>query len=48
VAPRRAPGFTVCSYNSGPYFREKVEREFSVSFDLKAAKQNGNGLVNIA
>jgi hypothetical protein len=47
VAPRRAPGFTVCTYNSGPYFRQKTEREFSVPFDLKAAKKNGNGLVNV-
>jgi hypothetical protein len=27
--------------------REKIERQFSVPFDLKAAKQNGNGLVQV-
>jgi len=44
------PGGTVypfCTYNSGPCFREKVEREFSTPFDLKAAKKNGDGLVNV-
>jgi uncharacterized radical SAM superfamily Fe-S cluster-containing enzyme len=43
--------YPFCIYNSGPYFREKTEREFSVPFDLKAAKSapsNVNGLVNIA
>jgi hypothetical protein len=40
--------YPFCIYNSGPYLREKTEREFSVPFDLKAAKNNGNGLVNIA
>jgi hypothetical protein len=39
--------YPFCIYNSGPYFREKTEREFSVPFDLKAAKQNGNGLVQV-
>jgi hypothetical protein len=47
VAPRRAPRFTVCTYCSGPHFRQKTEREFSTPFDLKAAKKNGNGVVNI-
>jgi hypothetical protein len=46
------PGGTVypfCTYNSGPCFREKVERQFSTPFDLKAVKKNanGNGLVDI-
>jgi uncharacterized radical SAM superfamily Fe-S cluster-containing enzyme len=47
------PGGTVypfCTYNSGPCFREKVEKQFSTPFDLKAAKaspSNGNGLVNV-
>ena len=44
------PGGTVypfCTYNSGPCFREKVEKQFSTPFDLKAAKQNGDGLVNV-
>jgi len=45
--------YPFCTYNSGPCFREKVEREFSVPFDLKAAKAkpsngNGNGLVNVS
>ena len=39
--------YPFCIYNSGPYFREKIERQFSVPFDLKAAKKNGNGLVNV-
>jgi uncharacterized radical SAM superfamily Fe-S cluster-containing enzyme len=42
--------YPFCTYNSGPCFREKVEREFSTPFDLKAAKasgSNGNGLVQV-
>jgi hypothetical protein len=42
--------YSFCTYNSGPCFREKVEKEFSVPFDLKAAKHapsNCNGLVNV-
>jgi uncharacterized radical SAM superfamily Fe-S cluster-containing enzyme len=42
--------YPFCTCNSGPCFRDKVEKEFSVPFDLKAAKaalSNGNGLVNI-
>jgi uncharacterized radical SAM superfamily Fe-S cluster-containing enzyme len=42
--------YPFCTYNSGPCYREKVEREFSTPFDLKAAKSapsNGNGLVNV-
>jgi hypothetical protein len=39
--------YPFCIYNSGPYFREKVEKQFSVPFDLKAGKKNGNGLVNV-
>jgi len=44
--------YPFCTYNSGPCFREKVEREFSAPFDLKAAKAkpsngNGNGLVQV-
>jgi hypothetical protein len=35
--------YPFCIYNSGPCMREKIEREFSVPFDPKAAKQNGNG-----
>jgi len=35
--------YPFCTYNSGPCYREKIEREFSTPFDLKAAKQNGNG-----
>jgi hypothetical protein len=27
--------------------REKIERQFSVPFDPKAAKQNGNGLLQV-
>ena len=44
------PGGTVypfCTYNSGPCFREKVEREYTTPFDMKAAKKNGDGLVNV-
>ena len=43
--------YPFCTYNSGPCYREKVEKEFSTPFDLKAAKHapsNGNGLVSIA
>jgi len=43
--------YPFCTYNSGPCFREKIERQFSVPFDLKAAKakpSNGNGLVSIS
>jgi uncharacterized radical SAM superfamily Fe-S cluster-containing enzyme len=42
--------YPFCTYNSGPCFRDRIEREFSVPFDLKAAKaqpSNGNGLVEI-
>jgi uncharacterized radical SAM superfamily Fe-S cluster-containing enzyme len=44
--------YPFCTYNSGPCYREKVEKEFSVPFDLKAAKStpsngNGNGLVSV-
>ena len=42
--------YPFCTYNSGPCFREKIEREFSVPFDLKAAKaspSNGNGPVRV-
>jgi hypothetical protein len=41
--------YPFCTYNSGPCFREKIEKQFSVPFDLKAAKQPGSndaGLVN--
>jgi hypothetical protein len=42
--------YPFCTYNSGPCYREKVEKKFSVPFDLKAAKkqhQGGDGLVKI-
>jgi uncharacterized radical SAM superfamily Fe-S cluster-containing enzyme len=42
--------YPFCTYNSGPCFREKIEREFSVPFDSKAAKHspsNSNGLVEV-
>jgi uncharacterized radical SAM superfamily Fe-S cluster-containing enzyme len=44
--------YPFCTYNSGPCYREKVEKEFSVPFDLKAAKSapsngSGTGLVEI-
>ncbi len=44
--------YPFCTYNSGPCYREKIEKEFSVPFDLKAAKAtpsngNGNGLVRV-
>jgi uncharacterized radical SAM superfamily Fe-S cluster-containing enzyme len=40
--------YPFCTYNSGPCFRNKTEREFSTPLDLKAAnKQNGNGFVNV-
>jgi len=40
--------YPFCTYNSGPCFRDKTEREFSTPLDLKAAnKQNGSGLVNV-
>jgi len=40
-----------CTYNSGPCFREKIERQFSTPFDLKAAKStasNGDGFVKLS
>jgi uncharacterized radical SAM superfamily Fe-S cluster-containing enzyme len=43
--------YPFCIYNSGPCLREKVEKQFSVPFDLKAAKpapSNGNGYVNVS
>jgi hypothetical protein len=47
--------YPFCTYNSGPCFREKIEKQFSVPFDAKAAKAapsngngNGNGLVNVS
>ena len=44
--------YPFCTYNSGPCYREKIEKQFSVPLDLKAAKaspSNGNGdwLANI-
>lgn len=42
--------YPFCTYNSGPCFREKIERQYSVPLDLKAAKaagSNDDGLVNI-
>jgi uncharacterized radical SAM superfamily Fe-S cluster-containing enzyme len=39
--------YPFCIYNSGPCLREKIERQFSVPLDPKAAKQNGNGLVQV-
>jgi len=44
--------YPFCTYNSGPCYRERIEKKFSVPFDLKAAKaspSNGNqsGLVNV-
>jgi uncharacterized radical SAM superfamily Fe-S cluster-containing enzyme len=42
--------YPFCTYNSGPCFRDRIEKEFSTPFDLKAAKaqpSNGNGLVEI-
>jgi len=39
--------YPFCIYNSGPCVREKIEREFSVPFNPKAAKQNGNSLVRV-
>jgi uncharacterized radical SAM superfamily Fe-S cluster-containing enzyme len=40
--------YPFCVYNSGPCYREKIEREFSTPLDLKAAgssPSNGNGLI---
>jgi uncharacterized radical SAM superfamily Fe-S cluster-containing enzyme len=39
--------YPFCVYNSGPYFRERTEREFAVPLDVKAAKKNGDGLVQV-
>lgn len=42
--------YPFCTYNSGPCYRDKIEKEFSTPFDLKAAKaapSNGNGLVKV-
>jgi len=42
--------YPFCTYNSGPCYREKIEKELSIPFDLRAAKQggsNGNGLVKV-
>jgi hypothetical protein len=44
--------YPFCTYNSGPCYRGKVEREFSTPFDLKAAKAsashaNGSELVQV-
>jgi hypothetical protein len=43
--------YPFCTYNSGPCYREKIEKKFSVPFDLRAAKHagaNGDALVSIA
>ncbi len=43
--------YPFCAYNSGPCYREKIEKKFSVPFDLRAAKHagaNGDALVSIA
>ena len=39
--------YPFCIYNSGPCMREKIERQFSVPYDPKAQKQNGEGLVQV-
>ena len=39
--------YPFCIYNSGPCLRQKIEQQYSVPFDPKAAKQNGNGLVQL-
>jgi hypothetical protein len=39
--------YPFCIYNSGPCVREKIERDFSVPFDPKAAKPNGNDLARV-
>jgi len=42
--------YPFCTYNSGPCFRDRIEKEFSTPFDLKAAKaqpSNSDGLVSI-
>jgi uncharacterized radical SAM superfamily Fe-S cluster-containing enzyme len=39
--------YPFCIYNSGPCVREKIERQFSVPFDPKALKPNGNDLVQV-
>ena len=41
--------YPFCTYNSGPCFRDRIERQFSTPFDLKAAHAaaGGNGLVNV-
>jgi uncharacterized radical SAM superfamily Fe-S cluster-containing enzyme len=37
--------YPFCSYNSGPVFRDKIERQYSVSLESyeEKAKSNGNG-----
>jgi hypothetical protein len=37
--------YPFCTYNSGPCFREKIEKQFSVP--LEATPSNGNGLAKI-
>ena len=37
--------YPFCTYNSGPCFREKIERQFATP--LPAKPTNGNGLVNV-
>ena len=40
--------YPFCTYNSGPCFREKVEKQYSVPLDLKAHEglsTNESGLV---
>jgi uncharacterized radical SAM superfamily Fe-S cluster-containing enzyme len=38
--------YPFCTYNSGPCFREKIEKQFSVPLPKNSG--NGDGLVNIA
>jgi len=37
--------YPFCIYDSGACFREKIEEEFLVPFDLNAEKKNGNRLL---
>jgi uncharacterized radical SAM superfamily Fe-S cluster-containing enzyme len=42
--------YPFCSYNSGPVFRDKIERQYSVSLESyeEKAKSNGNGCASKA
>ena len=39
--------YPFCTYNSGPCFREKIEKQYSVPLDLKTGKPTADGTTGL-